>query len=168
MKLEENRLKDVIVTATGFEKKRSKLGYSVGALNNEDLTMGKASNLANALTAKIPGVRVTGTNGMAGSSASVFIRGLNTITGSNQPLFVVDGIPIDNGGGSNALNSGVTNSNRALDLNQDDIQSISVLKGRQQACYMAAGLPAVQLLLPQKKARSGKKTLCNLTVQHSL
>jgi TonB-linked SusC/RagA family outer membrane protein len=90
--------------------------------------MAHTTNITNALAAKVPGVRLNGAGGSFASS-SIIIRGFTSFTGSNQPLFVVDGVSIDNTGGGSALQNGVTNSSRAIDLNQEDIESISVLKG---------------------------------------
>ena len=87
------QLSEVVITAMGVPRETKSLGYSVSKINNQQLTAGRATNIANSLTAKIAGVRIQGSNGMVGSSSSILIRGQTTFTGSNQPLFVVDGIP---------------------------------------------------------------------------
>jgi len=150
-------LQEVVVTAVGIQRNRKNLGYSVGVINNEDLTTARTTNVVSALNAKIPGVRVTGSSGMVGAGAGIFIRGFNTIQGSNQPLFVVDGIPIDNGGGGNALQTGVSNSNRAIDLNQDDIESISVLKGPAAAVLYGSRAASGAIIITTKKGRTRQK-----------
>lgn len=154
---EETKLTEVVVTAQGIQKTRKELGFSVGTLNNEELTTARTTNIANALTGKVAGVRVAGANGMVGSGAAIFIRGFNTISGSNQPLFVVDGIPIDNGDGGNALQTGVTRSNRAIDLNQDDIENISVLKGPAASVLYGSRAASGAIIITTKKGRSRSK-----------
>lgn len=121
-------LEEAVITAFGIKKDKSNLGYGVSQINSEDLTMGRTTNVTNALSAKVAGLRVSGAGGSFASS-SIIVRGFTSFTGSNQPLFVVDGVSIDNGGGGSALQNGVTNSSRAIDINQDDIESVSVLKG---------------------------------------
>lgn len=152
-----NQMSEVVVTAVGIQRTRKSLGYSVGTVTNEELTTARTTNVVNALNAKVPGVRVTGSSGMVGAGANVLIRGFNTISGSNQPLFVVDGIPIDNGGGGNALQTGVSNSNRAIDLNQDDIESISVLKGPAAAVLYGSRAASGAIIITTKKGRARQK-----------
>lgn len=153
------QLSEVVVTAFGIEREKKALGYSVSQVSNQELIQARTTNFANALTAKVAGLRVQGSNGMVGSSSSIFIRGFTTFTGSNQPLFVVDGIPIDNGGGGNALQSGVSNSNRAIDINQDDIETVSVLKGPAAAVLYGSRAAAGAIIITTKKGKSdsGKK-----------
>src|SRR5204863_2012344 len=127
--LDSKQLSEVVVTALGIESERKSLGTSIAELKADKFADTRQTNIVNSLTAKIAGVRVASSNGMVGSSTAIFIRGMTSFTQSNQPLFVVDGIPIDNSGGGNALQTGVSNSNRAIDLNPDDIESMSVLKG---------------------------------------
>ncbi|HEX8349910.1 MAG TPA: SusC/RagA family TonB-linked outer membrane protein, partial [Hymenobacter sp.] len=152
------QLSEVVVTAFGVEQQRKALGYSVSEIKNEELTQARQTNVVNSLTGKVAGVRIQGSSGMVGSSASIFIRGQTTFTGSNQPLFVVDGIPIDNGGGAtgtgNALQSGVSNSNRAIDINQDDIESVSVLKGPAAAVLYGSRAAAGAVIITTKKGSS--------------
>ncbi|WP_086595585.1 SusC/RagA family TonB-linked outer membrane protein [Hymenobacter crusticola] len=152
------QLSEVVVTAFGVEQQRKALGYSVSEIKNEELTQARQTNVVNSLTGKVAGVRIQGSSGMVGSSASIFIRGQTTFTGSNQPLFIVDGIPIDNGGGAtgtgNALQSGVSNSNRAIDINQDDIESVSVLKGPAAAVLYGSRAAAGAVIITTKKGSS--------------
>ena len=163
MQADDKRLSEVVVTALGIEKSRKNLGYSASTLKNDELTTARTTNIANALTAKVAGVRVSGSNGMVGSSSAIFIRGFNTISGSNQPLFVVDGIPIDNSGGGNALQNGVANSNRAIDLNQDDIESISVLKGPAAAVLYGSRAASGAILITTKKGKQRAKNNIQFT-----
>jgi TonB-dependent SusC/RagA subfamily outer membrane receptor len=122
----------------------------------------------NALAAKVAGVRVASSNGMVGSSTAIFIRGFTTFTGSNQPLFVVDGVPIDNGGGSNALQNGVSNSNRAIDINQEDIENLSVLKGPAAAALYGSRAANGAILITTKKGKTGQKTSVEFNTSYNV
>lgn len=168
--LDVTQLSEIVVTSMGIERDKKSLGYSVTQLDNDELTVARTTNIANALSGKIPGVRIQSSNGMVGAGASIFIRGFTTFTQSNQPLFVIDGIPMDNSGGiyssgvgagqstggSNALQTGVTNSNRAIDLNQDDIESITVLKGPSAAALYGSRAASGAILITTKKGAKGK------------
>ena len=145
------QLSEVVVTAFGREQEKKALGFSVSEVKAQELTQVHQSNVVNSLTAKVAGVRIQGSSGMVGASSNIFIRGMTTFTGSNQPLFVVDGIPIDNGGGGNALQQGVANSNRAIDINQDDIESVSILKGPAAAVLYGSRAASGAVIITTKK-----------------
>src|SRR5678809_219791 len=124
------------------------------------------TNITNALAGKIAGVRVSGSGGsFAGSS--IIIRGYNTFTGSNQPLFVIDGVPVDNGGGGNALQTGPNNSNRAIDINQDDIETISVLKGPSAAALYGSRAANGVILITTKSGKAQTVSYTHLTLPTS-
>ncbi len=128
----EAKMEEVVVTtAVGIRREKRGLGYSAPTVNNNDLTKGRSSSALNALQGKVSGVNITSTAGAPGSSSRVVIRGGSSITGSNQALIVVDGVPIDNSsilGGGSTLSS-VDFGNRGNDINPDDIESVTVLKG---------------------------------------
>ncbi|UYZ63267.1 SusC/RagA family TonB-linked outer membrane protein [Hymenobacter weizhouensis] len=152
------QLSEVVVTALGREQEKKGLGISVAEIKAEELVQARATNVVNSLAGKVAGVRVQASNGMVGSSSNIFIRGFTTFTGSNQPLFVIDGNPIDNSGGGNALQAGVSNSNRAVDINQDDIESVSILKGPAAAVLYGSRAASGAILITTKKgARAGAK-----------
>ncbi|GAB3828699.1 hypothetical protein GCM10028895_42550 [Pontibacter rugosus] len=157
MKTDVTLLNEVVVTALGIQRDKKDLGYSVGTVKAEELTVGRPTNVVNALSGKVAGVRISSASGMVGSSSGVFIRGNTTFTNSNQPLFVVDGVPIDNGGGTNALQTGVSNSNRAIDLNQDDIESINVLKGPAAAALYGSRAASGAIIITTKKVKLDRK-----------
>ncbi|MBN9295494.1 MAG: SusC/RagA family TonB-linked outer membrane protein [Filimonas sp.] len=121
-----NSLDEVVVTALGISKQKKSLGYATQQLKYDDISEAKETNLVNALAGKVAGVRVTNTQGDMGSSRIV-IRGETSISGNNQPLFVVDGIPVDNSqlgaGGSRDFRNAIA------DINPEDIESINILKG---------------------------------------
>jgi TonB-linked SusC/RagA family outer membrane protein len=149
-------LTEVVVTSFGIKKDRRTLGYSVSQLNTDQLTQTHQTNITNALAGKVPGVRISGSGGSF-SGSSIIIRGYNTFTGTNQPLFVIDGIPIDNSGGGIALQTGPVNSNRAIDINQEDIESMSVLKGPSAAALYGSRAANGVILITTKKGKAGQK-----------
>jgi TonB-linked SusC/RagA family outer membrane protein len=168
--LDVTQLSEVVVTALGVERERKTLGFSVKEVKNEELTVGRTTNVVNALSGKVAGVRVAGSNGMTGSSSAIFIRGFTTFTGSNQPLFIVDGIPIDNSGGGMAAQTGVSNSNRAIDINQDDIETLTVLKGPAAAVLYGSRAAAGAIIITTKKGKAvaGKKTTVDYTGSYNI
>jgi TonB-linked SusC/RagA family outer membrane protein len=149
-------LEEAVVTAFGIKKDKSNLGYGVSQVNSDDLTMGHATNVTNALSAKVAGVRVAGSGGSF-SSSSIIVRGYTSFTGSNQPLFVVDGVSVDNSGGSTALQNGTASSSRAIDFNQDDIESISVLKGAGATALYGSRAANGVVLITTKSGKSREK-----------
>ncbi len=153
---EENVISEVVVTAFGIKKDKKTLGYGVTQLGSAELTQAHTTNITNALAAKVPGVRVSGSGGSF-TGSGILIRGYTTFTGSNQPLFVVDGIPIDNGGGATPLQSGPSVSNRGIDLNQEDIETISVLKGPSAAVLYGSRASNGVIVITTKKGRAGQK-----------
>ncbi len=157
LEVDSKLLNEVVVTAGGVLRDKKSLGYATSTITNEQLTVGRTTNPVNALAAKVAGVRIASSNGMVGSSTAIFIRGFTTFTGSNQPLFVVDGVPIDNGGGSNALQNGVSNSNRAIDINQEDIENMSILKGPAAAALYGSRAANGAILITTKKGKTGQK-----------
>ncbi|MEM0941657.1 MAG: carboxypeptidase-like regulatory domain-containing protein [Bacteroidota bacterium] len=132
-------LEEVVVTAVGLTAQKRDLGYSIQEVKSQELDRANEVNLVAGLAGKAAGVQVTSSGGTAGAAAQIRIRGNSTIQGSNTPLFVVDGIPIDNStfntsdspedAVSTLGSGGVNNSNRAIDLNPNDIASLTVLKG---------------------------------------
>ena len=122
-------LSEVVVTAIGIEQSKRQLGYSVQEIDGESVAKANEPNLVNALNGKMAGVNVYGSSGAPGASANIRIRGNTSITGNNSPLFVVDGIPINNDTYSSSAVGGVDQSNRAIDINPQDIKSLTVLKG---------------------------------------
>ena len=122
-------LQEVVVTAIGIEQDKRQLGYAVQEVDGEAVAKANETNLVNALNSKVAGVNVYGSSGAPGASANIRIRGNTSITGNNSPLFVVDGIPINNDTYSSSAVGGVDQSNRAIDINPQDIKSLTVLKG---------------------------------------
>lgn len=149
-------LKDVVVTSFGVKKQKKSLGYAVGELKGEELTKNKEINLGNALQGKIAGVNVSAPVSGPSGSSRVVIRGATSASGSNQPLYVVDGIPIDNTQQGNAgMWGGADKGDGMSSFNPDDIASMSVLKGSAaSALYGYRGSNGV-ILITTKKGKSG-------------
>ncbi|GAB3902336.1 SusC/RagA family TonB-linked outer membrane protein [Larkinella knui] len=146
-------LGEVVVTALGITREKKALGYSVQEVSGKQLTQARSTNFVNALSGKIAGVQVTNSNGSPGASSRVLIRGTSSIGSNNQPLFVVDGVPIDNG--NYGSGTGVDYGNGASSLNPDDIDNVSVLKGPSAAAlYGSRGANGVILIT----TKSGKGT----------
>ncbi|WP_266365616.1 SusC/RagA family TonB-linked outer membrane protein [Tellurirhabdus rosea] len=124
-------LSEVVVTAVGIERQNRSLGYSVERLSADRLVQKSEPDVLRAMQGKIPGVNINGSGGTAGSSARITIRGANSFLGTNQPLFVVDGIPYDNSLNENASfrDNGAAVSSRIADLDPNNIASMTVLKG---------------------------------------
>lgn len=128
-------LQEVVVTALGIQRDKKELGYTVQTLRSKDLSEVRQTNVVNALAGKIAGVQITNGSSGIGSSSRVVIRGENSLSGNNQPLFVVDGIPISNNAITNNTENNETGfqevdyGNGAADISPDDIESITVLKG---------------------------------------
>ncbi|HEC44633.1 MAG TPA: SusC/RagA family TonB-linked outer membrane protein [Bacteroides sp.] len=151
-------LDEVVVTAIGITREAKALGYGVQKVDGDDIARSNNANMLNSLSGKVAGVRVTSSSGSAGGSSFIEIRGSSSILGNNQPLFIVDGVPIDNGGGAGGV-QGVALSNRAIDLNPEDIESMSVLKGG--AATALYGLRAANgaIIITTKKGTAGRTSI---------
>lgn len=136
LKSDTHLLDEVVVTALSISREKKALGYTAQEVKQNALVQGKDNNLLNSLSGKIAGVRITNTQGDVGSSRIV-IRGETSIAGENQPLFIVDGIPVDNSQ-LNARSSGRDFKNAIADLNPEDIKTLTVLKGPNAAALYGA------------------------------
>ncbi len=131
MKEDTQTLGEVVVTAMGIKKDAKKLGYAVSTVNSGELLKTGASNFASAMYGKASGVRIQAAPGSGTSSVSISVRGLSSMTGTTQPLIIMDGVPIHNGDANNSdyWSSQRVESNGLVDINPEDIESISILKG---------------------------------------
>ncbi|ELR71357.1 TonB-dependent receptor [Fulvivirga imtechensis AK7] len=162
MATDVKQLSEVVVTALGVSREKKSLGYSVQEVNTEQVAQASEPNVVNALQGQIAGVQIQGTSGTLGGSSRITVRGSNSFLGENQPLFVVDGMPINNdnyasvaqqrGFGGGAYDYG----NAAADINPQDIASMSVLKGAAAtALYGTRGANGV-ILITTKSGAKGK------------
>ena len=156
-------LNEVVVTALGIGKDKKALAYAVSEVKGSDFTQARENNVANALTGKIAGVNATGLSTGPGGSSRVVIRGNGSLTGNSQPLYVINGMPIDNSvpGGSSTANglgtkAGVDRGDGIAAINPDDIESMTVLKGGAAAAlYGSRGANGV-ILITTKSGRVQK------------
>lgn len=147
-------LNEVVVTALGIAREKKALGYSVQEVSGKQMTQARTTNFVNALAGKVAGVQITGSNGAPGASSRILIRGTSSIGSNNQPLFVVDGVPIDNG--NYGSGTGVDYGNGAASINPDDIENVSVLKGPSAAAlYGSRGANGV-ILITTKSGKGAK------------
>jgi ferric enterobactin receptor len=158
------QMTDVVVTAMGIKKERKALGYSVTELNAKELMKNKNTNVINSLAGKVPGVTITQFSGSAGAGASITIRGGNSTSDSrqNQPLFVVDGVIYDNSttvtgntGTDGLSRSNTSYSDRVMDINPEDIESLSVLKGAAAAALYGSRAADGVVIITTKKGAEG-------------
>lgn len=162
MEDDSEMLEDVVVTALGIKKERKALGYSVQDIKSEEILKNKTANVINSLSGKIAGVNVTQSSGAAGAGASITLRGGTSLQRDNQPLFVVDGIIYDNStsiGGNSAFDgaqvTASTYSNRVMDINPEDIESMSVLKGPAAAALYGSKASSGAIIITTKKGQEG-------------
>jgi TonB-linked SusC/RagA family outer membrane protein len=161
---EAQSLSEVVVTALGIEKSKVAIAYSLTEVNGDEFTQARENNIANALSGMVAGVNATGLSTGPGGSSRVIIRGNGSLTGNSQPLYVINGMPINNSvpGGSSKSNGfgiteGVDRGDGVAAINPDDIESISVLKGGPAAAlYGSLGANGVILITTKKgKAQKG-------------
>ena len=155
MEMQTVAISDVVVTALGIKREKKSLGYSVGDVRGELLTETPQNNVLNALQGKVAGVRISQMNGTAGASVNIIIRGAKSLSNDNQPLFVVDGIPVANA--SINLYNGADMGNAISDLNPDDVESVSVLKGASAAALYGSRAGNGVILITTRSAAKGKK-----------
>ncbi|WP_234735943.1 SusC/RagA family TonB-linked outer membrane protein [Tellurirhabdus bombi] len=124
-------LQEVVVTAQGIAREKKAIGYAVSNIDKKLIEDRPQTDLGRALQGKVPGVNITATSGVSGTGTNIIIRGYSSITGSNQPLFVVDGVPFNSGTNSRGgfTGGGQSASSRFLDLDPNNVENISVLKG---------------------------------------
>ena len=158
---EAKALNEVVVTALGISKEKKALAYAVTEVKGSEFTQARENNVANALTGKIAGVNATGMSTGPGGSSRIIIRGNGSLSGNNQPLYVINGMPMDNSvpGGGNASDGNGNNTDRGDGIggiNPDDIESISVLKGGPAAALYGARAGNGVILITTKKGRAQK------------
>lgn len=151
-------LSEVVVTALGIKRDKRALGYSVQEIGGEAISTAKEANLATTLAGKMAGVQVTRSANGAGGSSRVVIRGSNSLVGNSQPLYVIDGIPMDNSNpNSPSATGGIDYGDGISNINPEDVESISVLKGPNAAAlYGQRGSNGVVLITTKSgKSRKG-------------
>jgi len=151
----DSSLDEIIVTALGIKREKSSIGAATSTLKSEEITEGSQTNLSDALKGKVAGVVISGASSDPGASSGVIIRGMSSITGDNQPLYIIDGIPMANNSNfSDSLDGSYDFGRGSNDINPDDIESISVVKGASaSALYGSRGRNGVIIIT----TKGGKK-----------
>jgi TonB-linked SusC/RagA family outer membrane protein len=170
---DETSLDEVVITALGVKKEKKSVGYSVQDVKATDILTSREPNIVNALAGKVAGVQINSSGGQAGSSASITIRGNSSLTGNNAPLFVIDGIPMDNesnqGDESTSTLFTGTNGNRGMDLDPNTIESISVLKGAgASALYGSRGSNGVIMITTKKGLSDANRKFPRVSLSSSV
>jgi len=157
-------LNEVVVTALGITQDKKALAYAVTEVKGASVAQTQRENFVNGLAGRVAGVEVSSTSGLPGASASIMIRGVSSLSGSNQPLFVVDGLPISNNsfstanfaGTANTLeNRGVDYGNRAADINPEDIESMTILKGPEASALYGIDAASGAIVITTKRGKAG-------------
>ncbi|HEY0355789.1 MAG TPA: TonB-dependent receptor plug domain-containing protein, partial [Flavisolibacter sp.] len=158
-------MESVVVTAMGIAKSKRSLSFSTQEVKGEEIAQTQRENFLTALQGRVAGATINTTSGAPGSSTQIVLRGINSITGNNSPLIIVDGLPINNNSfdqhllASNQDNRGDDYTNRAADINPDDIESINVLKGPEATALYGIQAGSGAIVITTKKAKSGKLRL---------
>ena len=157
MEPEAEQLNEVVVTALGIKREKKALGYAMQEVKTDALTENKSVSVANMLQGKIAGVQIAQSGTGMGGSTRIIMRGLNSLSGKNQPLWVVDGFPIDDGAPSEGGQwGGVDCAGAASQINPEDIESISVLKGANAAALYGSRAQNGAIVITTKKGKKGQ------------
>ena len=164
LKPDSEELDEVVVTAMGIKRDRKALGYAAQDLKSEQLNKSGTTSLANAIQGKLTGVDIRQSSGAPGASSQIIIRGARSFDGNNQPLYVIDGMPINTSADFNTGNSvtGANYADRSIDINPEDIESINVLKG--QAASALYGIRASNGVIVITTKRGSKNNMNKPTV----
>lgn len=154
-----NELEEVIVTSLGIKREAKALGYAVQTVKSDEIANSGSNSAIDALVGKAAGVQITRSSGSAGGGSRILVRGVTSMIGNNQPLIVIDGVRTNNETlNSGSSTAGTAQSNRLMDLNNDDIESINILKGSAAtALYGSAGAPGVIVITTKKGTKSKMK-----------
>jgi TonB-linked SusC/RagA family outer membrane protein len=160
-------LNEVVVTALGIEQEKRALGYAITEVKGAEIAQTQRENFVNGLAGRVAGVEVTTTSGLPGASSSIMIRGVSSLSGSNQPLYVVDGLPVNNntfntaGFASSAVSATSLNNrttdftNRGADINPADIESITILKGPEASALYGIDAASGAIVITTKRGKAG-------------
>ncbi|MCM4150981.1 SusC/RagA family TonB-linked outer membrane protein [Arenibacter sp. N53] len=159
LEINAEQMDEVVVTALNIQRDKESLGYSISQVSSEEVNVARENNVMNSLSGKVSGLQITQSNTGVDGSSRVLLRGITTINGNNRPLVVVDGIPISNGSGGAGASGGIDRGDALSDINPDDVETISVLKGAgAAAAYGSLGMNGVILITTKsgtKKAGVG-------------
>lgn len=166
---------EVVVTAMGISKDKKAVGYAVSEFKSEQLEDVQVLDATTALQGKVAGVSISPSSGAPGASTRVIVRGISSLTQSNQPLYVIDGVPVNNqyaNANSTAASTSATRTidfgNAASDINPDDIESISILKGAAATSLYGSRAANGVILISTKKGKRNQDLLVNFSSSYSL
>ncbi|HXL55524.1 MAG TPA: TonB-dependent receptor plug domain-containing protein, partial [Chitinophagaceae bacterium] len=162
-------MEEVVVTAFGIKREKKALGYAVSTVNKEQLELRPEGDLGRVLNGKVPGLNILGSSGLSGSGTNIVVRAISTVTGSSQPLFIVDGVPFNGSTNTQSdFRQGNQTSSRFLDLDPNNIASVSVLKGLSATVlYGEDGRNGVILITTKNASSSPVKKKTEVTVAQS-
>lgn len=158
-------LQEVVIGALGIGRSKPSIGYATQSVKGNEIADTQRENFVTALQGRVAGLTVTSTSGAPGSSAAIQLRGVNSMSGNNQPLFIVDGLPISNSTLdqglliSNAPNRNADYNNRGADINPEDIESVTVLKGPEAAALYGIEAGNGAIVITTKKGKRGRGTI---------
>ncbi|HSC52856.1 MAG TPA: SusC/RagA family TonB-linked outer membrane protein [Phnomibacter sp.] len=168
MKAAASDLGDVVVTALGIKRQKRGLGYATQEVKGAEIAETQRENFINSLQGRVAGATVNSTSGAPGASTQIVLRGFNSLTGNNSPLFIVDGLPVNNDAFSTAILSGASTaandranrgndySNRGIDINPDDIETVTILKGPEATALYGIEAGSGAIVITTKKGTQGK------------
>jgi TonB-linked SusC/RagA family outer membrane protein len=164
------QLAEVVVTALGIERESRNIGYGIDVVDSEELTKARETNIVNSLQGKVTGVQITNTGGNVGGSSKITIRGVSSLSGRNNPLWIVDGVMINNS--QTQTGSRITGNrdffNGAAIINPDDVESINVLKGAAATALYGSRAAAGAIVVTTKRGKAGKGGNASVTINSSL
>jgi TonB-linked SusC/RagA family outer membrane protein len=155
-----NTISDVVVTALGIKKDERKLGYSVSTVNGNQLTKARETNVALSLSGQVAGLNVHGTSGGPGGTARILLRGMPSMNSGGSPLFVINGVPMDNSNRGSAGEWGGADEGDGIgNINPDDIETMTVLKGQAASALYGARASNGVILITTKSGKKGAATI---------
>ena len=161
MVTDDKTLNEVVVTALGIKRQTKALGYSAAAVKGEEIAKARTNDIMSGLAGKVAGVQISSTSSDPGSSNSVIIRGISSLSGNNQPLYVVDGVPLNNSAvfSNDGLNSGFDFGNGASRVNPNDVESMTVLKGAAATALYGSRAANGVILITTKTGKEQKNSI---------
>jgi TonB-linked SusC/RagA family outer membrane protein len=163
------KMEEAVVTALGIRRESKALGYSATSVSSEEITKARDRSVLNSLQSKVAGVNISTASGAPGASTRIIMRGISSLGGSNQPLFIVDGVPVSNSSsGSTSINGGTDFGNKANDINPEDIESITVLKGAAGTALYGSRAANGVIVITTKKGEAQAKGSAKINVSSSV
>ena len=170
LKSDAKALDEIVVTAMGIKRDRKALGYAAQDLKADELNTSGTTSLASAIQGKLTGVDIRQSSGAPGASSQVVIRGARSFDGNNQPLYVVDGMPINTSADFSTGNSvtGANYADRSIDINPEDIESINVLKGQAASALYGIRASNCVIVITTKRGSSSNMSKPTVTISTNL